>query len=162
MKKRILFLEFFITGVIGAATGGLIILLLFCKIAKEDNQKIKKLSEYYHILNKWLIIKQQQKTIADYFSTKGYKTVGIYGMKEMGERLISELEDSDITVKCIIDQDSSLVKQNISVISPHDKFPDVDVVVVTASFYFDEIKEKLNCKVSGDIISIEEIIYGIR
>lgn len=161
MKKITLFLEFIVTGVIGFTTGWLIILLLFGKIAKEDNQLIKKLSEYYHIFNKWLILKQQQKSIAEYFRAKDYKSVGIYGMKEIGERLLYELEESGITVKCIIDQDNSLIQHHISVISPNDKIPDVDVVVVTASYYFDEIKERLNGKVSGDIISIEDVIYGI-
>jgi len=41
---------------------------------------------------------------------------------------------------------------------PTDELPDVDVIVVTADYYFEEIKDKLSKKVDCPIISIGEIL----
>ena len=160
MKRKSIILEFLVTGAIGFIVSGIVVGHIFRNIMKMDNQAIKKITRYYNILNKWLTLRQQQKTIVEFFEKNGYKTVAIYGMKELGERLVTELENTGIVVKCIIDQNTVVINKNILVLRPDDFIPDVDVVVVTASYYFSEIKKRLKGRVHGDVVSIDDVVYS--
>ena len=39
----------------------------------------------------WLKLRQEQHTLAEFFSVNGYRSVAIYGVKEIGLLLLSEL-----------------------------------------------------------------------
>ena len=45
--------------------------------------------------------------------------------------------------------------------SPDDSLPEVDVIIVTAITFFDEIEELLIQKTDADIISMEDILYEV-
>lgn len=160
MSKKRIILQLLITSIIGVAAGGAVIWGIFRKIIKRDSEVLKRLSGYYYILNQWMKVKQEGKSVVSFFEHNHYKTVGIYGMKELGERLLKELEHTDITVKCIIDQNSAEIQSELPVFSPEDQLPEMDVIVVTASYYYHEIKEKLKGKVHGDIVSIDDVVYS--
>ena len=49
----------------------------------------------------------------------------------------------------------------MDVVTPEDFLEEVDVIVVTAIHYFDEIESMLGEKVDYPIISLEDIIYEI-
>lgn len=107
------------------------------------------------------MIRQEGKTLAEYFERNHYKTVAIYGMKEFGERLYDELKDTDITVKYIIDKNVDGVYADVDIITPDDEMPPIDVIVVTATYFFDEIEGTLGEKVDYPIVSLEDILYEV-
>lgn len=160
VKKEKIIMVFFITGVIGVILGFAVIWKIFREVMKRDNQEKEKTISYYRILNQWLSLRQSKKTVVEFFEKNNYSTVAIYGMKEMGERLLEELEGTGIEVKCVIDQNPVDICKSITVIHPDNSIPHVDVVVVTASYYFSEIKNKLRGKVCGDIVSIDDVVYS--
>ena len=90
--------------------------------------------------DQWLRIRQEGKTLVDFFEKNDYKTVAIYGMKELGERLYDELENSGITVKYIIDKNADTIYADVDVLTPDDELEPVDVVVVTAIYYLMRLK----------------------
>lgn len=96
-----------------------------------------------------------------FFTQNSYKTVAIYGMKELGERLYDELKDSEIEVKYVIDKNADTIYADVDVIEPEDTLEDVDVIVVTAIHYFDEIEEALGAKVDYPVISLEDVVYEL-
>ena len=127
---------------------------------KEKNRlkdECRKMNMYYHIFNLWLDMRQQGKKIDDYMKTQGYKRVAIYGMKELGERLYVELVNAGVEVVCVIDSNKNILG-NFPLLSPNDEIPPVDLVIVTASFYFSEIESALNKKVSCPIVSLEGLL----
>ena len=66
----------------------------------EDQKKMtEKNREQYLLLNQWLKLRQSGKSICNYLSEKGYKTVAIYGMGMNGKRVVQELKDSGIDRK---------------------------------------------------------------
>lgn len=139
-------------------------------IALESVQKPKvlkkadhtqKMTEFYRLLIEWLRIKQEGESLVPFFVQNGYKTVAIYGMKELGERLYDELKDSEIEVKYIIDKNADTIYADVDVVDPEDTLEDVDVIVVTAIHYFDEIEENLSGKVDYPVISLEDIVYEL-
>lgn len=124
-------------------------------------EKVDKFKGYYNLLNQWLINKNSGKNAEKYFVEHGYKKIAIYGMGEMGNRLYDELKDTCIEVKYAIDKNADNTYSELDVFGLDDNLENVDAVVVTATFAFDEIEEKLGEKIDFPIISLEEVIYGV-
>lgn len=147
-------------GAAGAVAGGTAIGKMMGKNAREKDEVFRKVLSYYFLYNQWLSIRQQGKSLVDYFEKNGYKTVAIYGLKELGERLYDELKDSGIAVKYIIDKNADVLFADVDVVTPDDELEPVDVIVVTAVYYFNDIEEMLYERVDYPVVSLEDIIYG--
>ena len=106
-------------------------------------------------------VKQDNKDIAAYLLEQGYKKIAIYGMSYVGETLYHELEGSGIEIAYAIDKKAEGMFADIEVMSPDDVLPEVDAVIVTPVFFFDEIEELLVSKMNADIVSIEDILYEV-
>ena len=132
------------------------------KQVSKKTVKVDKFKGYYNMLNQWLILKQEGKNLSEYFVTNGYKTIAIYGMGEMGNRLYDELKGSDITVKYAIDKNAASTYSELDVIDPDvAEFEAVDAIIVTATFAFDEIEEMLSEKVECPIVSLEDVVFEV-
>ena len=126
-----------------------------------DTKKIeiekKKWQYYFSILNMWLDLKQQNKGIVQYMKEHGYLRIAIYGASDLGNRLFSELKNSEIDVVCVIDKRNNVLG-DFKLISPDDEVPSVDLLVVCAEFYFDEIKSFMKKKVNCPILSLSGLL----
>ena len=144
----------------GAAAAG--IGYLGSRQVQEKTQKVDKFKGYYNMLNQWLILKQEGRNLSEYFEKKSYKTIAIYGMGEMGNRLYDELKNTEIEVKYAVDKNAAGTYSELDVIDPDDSdWGEVDAVIVTATFAFEEIEEMLSEKIDYPVISLEDIVYGI-
>lgn len=128
---------------------------------KKQLKETEKYHLYYSICNLWLLLKQEGKKISTYFNKKNYKTVAIYGYKEIGERLYFDLTNEGIDVACIIDKAPQTCFAPIDVFSPDEAFPKFDVLVVTVSPYFDEIYDVMSKKVDCPILCLEDILFTL-
>lgn len=162
MKKGIIAT---ISTVLGAAAGAAAGAVAVGKVASEATSKSKQMSDkhlaLYLMMNRWVEVKQEGKNLVDYFNKNNYKTIAIYGMNYAGERLLNELKDSEVTVKYGIDQRADAIYTDIDVITVEDELPEVDAVVVTPIFFFDEIQSKLSDKIDCAVISLEDILYEL-
>ncbi|MCM1120974.1 MAG: hypothetical protein NC416_00170 [Eubacterium sp.] len=145
----------------GAVAGGVSAGSISSKKIKKMSDGAAKVHVLYMAFDQWLHVRQEGKTLVEYFEKQGYKTVAIYGMKELGERLYDELQGSDITVKYIIDKNADSIYADVDVITPDEELEPVDVIVVTAIYFFDEIEEMLSEKVDYPIVSLEDILYEV-
>lgn len=145
----------------GMLVGGAVIGKISKKRINEKQEINDKIVLYYRIFNQWISIYQEGKSLKNFFKNNNYKSIAIYGMKELGERLYDELRDSDIIVKYIIDKNAGEIYADIDVVTPEDNLEPVDVIVVTATFYYDEIKNMLREKVDYPVVSLEDILYEI-
>lgn len=156
MKKGII-------GILGAFMGfaGGIILgrKSTCLNMDKNNSKVDKFKTYYNILNQWLFLKQSNRNLSEYFNMNNYRTIGIYGMGELGVRLYEELKNSNIIIKYTADKSSSINITDINVICADDMTDDVDVIVVTPVFAMDDIKDMLEKYLNCPIISLEDVVY---
>lgn len=146
---------------VGAVAGGVAAGSTSSKKIKEMADGHVKVHELYMAFDQWLHVRQEGKTLVEYFEKQGYKTVAIYGMKELGERLYDELQGSGITVEYIIDKNADQIYADVDVVTPDEELKPVDVIVVTAIYYFDEIEEMLSEKVDYPVISLEDILYEV-
>ncbi len=117
-------------------------------------EQMDKILLYYRILNMWLEMKQKGKSAITFLQKKGIRRIAIYGMKELGERFYEEIKNTEIEAVCVIDKSPDSVIGDFTVISPEQEIPDVDAVIVTAEYYYQEIVEQLRGKVSCPVYSL--------
>lgn len=158
MKKGIIStLSALIGVVIGASAVG--------KVTAGETERAKIMSDkhlaLFLMMNQWVKVKQEGKTLSEYFMKNSYKKIAVYGMSYAGETLIEELKGSEITVAYGIDQKEKFFHAGVEIVSAEDTLEDVDAVVVTAITFFDEIVEKLSGKLDCPIISLEDILYEV-
>ena len=82
-------------------------------------------------------------------------------MSYAGETLIEELKETEIEIAYGIDKKADSLYSDIDVFSMEDLLEEVDVIVVTAITFYDEIEEKLSEKVKCPIVSLEDILYEV-
>lgn len=147
-----------VTELTGIAVGIMVATFFWKNIIEKLNSNYRKISGYYHIFSEWLGNEFHGQKTELFFEKNGYKSVAIYGMKEFGVHLYEMLKDSDVKVEYVIDRNPSVVLEDIKCYKPSDELPKVDVIVVTASYYFNEISKQLQ-HIGCRIVSIEDVIY---
>jgi len=151
-----------LSALFGAVAGAAGNNVLSQKKIDQKAEKVDKFKSYYNMLNQWLLLKQEGKSLEKYFEENGYKTIAIYGMGEMGNRLYDELKNSKVVeVKYAIDKNASSTYSELDVIDVDDEMDEVDAVVVSAIFAFDEIEEDLGAKVDCPVVSLEDVVYEV-
>lgn len=156
MKKTIFFAFLTITSVY------MFVLRLYKKTIVKLRDENNKKQEFYNVFCNWLKIHNSEENLSEYFIKHNYKNVAIYGMKEMGELLYEELRRcKDVNVICVIDRNTSIEYNDICILSPDENIPDIDVMVVTAIHYYNEIEDLMHERVTCPIISIEDVVYDI-
>ncbi len=131
------------------------------KVSETERDQTIKMTEFYDILIRWMQLYQEEKELSSWLMKKGYKRIAVYGMRELGVLFYNELLHEKMNVVCAIDKNGENMNLGIDVIKPSADLPDVDVVIVTAPHYYQEIKYELNSITQADIVSIEDIIFEI-
>ena len=114
------------------------------------------------MLNRWIRNKNEGKNIAEYLLANGYEQVAIYGLGFVGESLYDELKHTDVEVKYAIDNNAdNLVYENLTIIKPTKNMEHVDVIIVTAVYFYDDIEDMLRTITGDKVISLEDIVYDL-
>lgn len=150
-----------IVAILSAAAGAVLSTIMY----KKKYEVLLKMSEkhlaLYLMMNQWVKVKQENKSIAKYLEAKGYREVAIYGMNYVGETLLNELTGTNVIVKYGIDKEAERMYKDIDVLLPDDELPEVDLIIVTPITFWEEIKEKLSAKINCTIMSMEDILYEV-
>ncbi len=144
-------------GFLGAITGVVVSGWWTSKLVEKNKQLSHKHFALFLLMDKWMELKRQNKNLLSFLNDNNYNSIAIYGMGKVGERLIKELEASDIQIQYAIDKNIKSSDFNITIITPEEQLPQVDAIIVTAITFFDEIKETLMTKIDCPIISLEDI-----
>lgn len=153
-----------VSGLVGGVLGAASVGKFSQGVIVDRDKKVDKFKSYYNMLNQWLCIKQENKNLAEYFKDNNYNRIAVYGLGEMGNRLIDELKNTEIEVAYGVDKDIDNVFCDIKVYSLDDieeAAEKVDAIVVTAIFAYDEIKEQLNEKMDCSIVSLEDVVFEV-
>lgn len=132
-------------------------------IIGSESPREAKFRRYYELYNQWLKLKNDGYRLETFFSQNGYKKIAIYGMGEIANRLIEELEDSSVDILYGIDKNMSQAFAEIDIIGMDecDRFDDVDCIVVTPVHVYEKIKKELEGKTKAMLHSVEEILQCI-
>ena len=156
-------------GIMAIAFGGIVGVAIYARsiylTEKKTQTSLKNLSDKHKdlflMMNQWVKVKQSGKDLSAYFEKNGYMRVAIYGMGFVGETLLNELRGTQVQVAYGIDKNAETIYADAPVITVDEPFEQVDVIVVTAISYFDEIRESVSKKVSCEIVSLENILYSL-
>jgi hypothetical protein len=164
-NKEVIRMKKVIVGIVSFTVGSIVGYGLLSKFVKKsaDNleKKVDKFKTYYSMQNQWLQLKQEGKSLEGYFLEKGYHSIAIYGMGEMGNHLYEELKNTQIKVAYGIDKNASGTYAEIDIFSLEDNLEKVDAIVVTAVFDFCKIEEEIREQFDCPIISLEEVVFGV-
>lgn len=130
----------------------------------ELTEKYQKHLMFYRVLTRWLDRKIEGKSISEWLIGQGFRSVAIYGYAEIGRLLHRELSVSDnrLEVKYVLDKKKfDHVDLGIKPIPPQYCVDRPDAVIVTADFYFDEIRNELLDLGFKNIISFGKILEGM-
>lgn len=131
-------------------------------VADSNLQKdLNKYRTYFRILDRWFVINEKGKTIADFFVRNGFETVLIYGYTSLADHMIYALKDSGVQVLGYIDRRDGLKNTQIPIYNLERGFPIADVIVVTPTYDFEMIRKVLAEKIDSTIVSIEEVIDSV-
>jgi len=160
MKKGTGIIMSIVSGVAGAAIGAEVVNRSMTQEVEYYKKRVDKFKAYFDVTNAWIRLKNEGNAIAEYFERNGWKHIAIYGIGELGNRLLEELKDSNIEVAYAIDQKADIYS-DIKVLEVSDNLPAVDVIVVTPIFAYEEVEETLMEVTDCPIVSIEDVIFGI-
>lgn len=114
---------------------------------------------FYNLMEQWFTIREQGKTIPQILEKRNIHTIAIYGIGKIGKHVINEIKGSTISIAYGIEKLRTGYCDGLVVKNVEEDLPEVDAIIVTAIYNFDEIEDILTRKVNCPIISLEEIIY---
>lgn len=113
------------------------------------------------IFQKWILCYQEGKSIIPFFTENGYKRVAIYGVGRLGNCLLKELENSPIQVVCCIDKFANEVSLRYRVLRSVKELQNVDVIINTVVFEWEDVIAELSQDTDIEIIPIQDIFSDL-
>jgi len=87
------------------------------------------------------------------------KRIAIYGMGVYGYKIVELFGEKGVKIQYGIDMEArNIMKCPVKLYHPEDLLPPVDLMIVTAVFDFDSIKEILEKKISCDIVRLDDFL----
>lgn len=121
-------------------------------------ERSDKFEYYLNLLDDWMKLREKGVNLSAILEKAGFCNVGIYGLGILGRHFLNEVSGRDIKVSYIIDQQRDKLYVDIPVYLPTEELPEVDAIIVAATFYYSEITELLKEKGIENIISLEMVI----
>jgi FlaA1/EpsC-like NDP-sugar epimerase len=133
------------------------------RVSKNKDRLKEKYKKYFMLLTSWMDILESNGSLEEYFICKGIDNVAVYGAGGVGEHLLKQLRESNITIKYVIDKSEFLkASETLPLYKPCDDLPEVDAIVVTPVWDYENIREQLLKKVKCPVISLDNVIKGIK
>ncbi|SEA10710.1 Glycosyltransferase WbsX [Pseudobutyrivibrio sp. ACV-2] len=122
---------------------------------------ITQYRSYWKIFDKWMMLKERGVSTAEYFERKGVKRIAVYGLGMLGTHFLMDLEGSSITIEYGIDGKGEAIKKSFPVYTLQNDLPEVDMVVVSVTYDYVNIKQSLEEKGIKKIISLDTVIGSL-
>ena len=124
------------------------------------------LSKTVKVYDYWMYLKIRNITLESYFNKYNYKKIVIYGINYLGNRLYDELSNSFLRPVFGIDKAAEGIEYDMPILSLEDislpeKLRQIDIVVVTAIAYFQDVVHNLQKYTDKPIVSMEDILLEL-
>lgn len=132
-------------------------------VLKNKDKKNAMFRSYFRTLNQWQYLNESKKTVADYLIKNGISVVAVYGFGHLGKHLFASLKNSPVKISFIIDKNKSISCEGIPVVGSDEQLDgkDFDLLIITPSYEFKNIRENYSYISDDKIISIEKLIENI-
>lgn len=146
---------------ISVSVANLFLLYLQQKCINKWKEQANKNRSLFLLMDQWVKIKQEGKRLENFFGRNNFKKIAIYGMSNVGKRLIKELKDSEIKIAYGIDKNAENICSEIKLVTINEELENVDAVVITLVNDFEDVREILLKKLRCPIIVIEDIVNEV-
>lgn len=126
-------------------------------MVNDYKRRMKRNLSNMMLFNDWLDFLYSGGKIEQYFHNQGYKRIMIYGNGHIGKRLRQALDQTDIEVVAVMDKVIPAEAKEL-VIGIDSAVPDIDCIIVTPVFFYDEISAMLEEKTNVPIVSLQIVI----
>ncbi len=116
-----------------------------------------KYRSHYHLLHKWLLLKENEVSLGKYCVDYHINTIAIYGMGILGKHLLFEMQQNGIRVDYCIDRSIDHF-QGLEIYDVDKKLPQVDLIIVTPIDEYESIIKSLIVYENQRVTSLSEII----
>lgn len=124
--------------------------------------ELQKQRMFYRMLTSWMEQKNNGWSLGRELKSRGYDSVSVYGYAELGKLAVDEIRnDGCISFEYILDKKVKKAEE-LPVFYPDRKHKEVDCIVVTAVYYFDEICKELTELGYNNVLSLKEIIESVK
>ncbi|MEO3947286.1 glycosyltransferase family 8 protein [Gorillibacterium sp. CAU 1737] len=127
-------------------------------------REYQALQMYYTMLNNWMRIGDMGRRLEEYFLSRGYRTIALYGLNIFLELMCRELRTGPVHIAYLIDSYSQGIQTEGDSkgyeVKKGSHFEDIDVIIVTACAHFRAIRSGLDDSVP--VISLDEIFREIN
>lgn len=130
------------------------------ELGAREHNNIKMYKDYYRLLENWMILREKNIRVKQYFEAQGIRNIIIYGMGKMTHHLLEDLCKSDIHVVCAIDRGAFNLNSDFPIVTGDAEIPEADCIVITPVYDADVIKQKLEKKTGVPIISLSDVVDG--
>lgn len=128
-----------------------------------EESRAEKFRQYYDLCNQWIKNINDGYCVEQYFMDKKYMKIAVYGMGELGNRLVEALENTEVQVCYGITENmwDAFAEIEIKGLDEEETFGEIDCIVVTPIHLFGEIAEALRMKSDCAVVSLEDVIFGM-
>lgn len=133
-------------------------------ITEEENLSLRhsldRYRSYWRVLDLWVGMLEQGKTPLSYIEKAGYKSVAVYGYGMLGKHLVYQLKQEGFNVKYVIDRQVEKKADGIPLYPLQDGLPEVDAVIVTVLYDYDNIMRELTKLLDAAVLPIDKMFYS--
>lgn len=138
-----------------------VVISIICLIIQKKKLKKKDISlckyrKYYEVCINLLKTNENKIKLNEYLEGNRFEKVAIYGMGEVGKILYQILTNEKVNIVYVID--NNYKNGEIEVRKMDEKLDDVDVIIVTPIFDFDNIEIQLTKLVNCRIEPLDDIL----
>lgn len=124
--------------------------------------ELSKYKQFTRVLNQWMSVNLKTNGIAEFLVKNGYSHIAIYGYGLLGKTLYRELEHSDCRVVYIVDKNENLTADDVEVYHNTYNMKKVDVVIITALSYYEEIASEIKTRSGLASLSLDFVLNKIE
>lgn len=135
-------------------------------MVKENEEEISRLrvscdrnKQYADIYARWLKMKLEGEDIGDYLLQHGYRRIAVYGMGMLGRCLLLELSVHEAKILYGIDAKGQFCNPGIPIYRLQDELPEVDLVIVTFGYAYEEIILEIEQRTGFHVIALKDLLY---
>lgn len=128
--------------------------------------KARRYVNMVRVYDYWMYLKIRDIKLEKYFNNHNYKVITIYGMNYIGNRLYDELNNTSVKVIFGVDKVGENIVYEVPILNINssefaEKIQDVDVIVVTAIAFYQQILAEIRKVCNNPVVSIEEILLEL-
>ncbi len=124
-------------------------------------EKANQYKLYWRLMDHWMQKKENGVCLSQPLEKNGIHSIAIYGIGILGQHLYKDIKESEIQIKYFIDARRSGMQDGIEIVVPDHVMEDVDAIIVSVVYEYEDIKKKMQLYSSVPIISLEELVFEV-